>query len=231
MLMRARADPNAATDQGISPLLAGIGTGNVSGVRALLDNVASSGASLNLEQKLRVNSSTGLSQALYRGSPEMVEVLIRAGANRSFFNEHGGHALTDACQNPLMSAAALDLLCRQSRAQRDGAQEAAARDPHAARDAARDGRTRRDGAHPRGASVRAEYSQRMSALVDSATAEPQSTTAVTRSTGQGPPGPISLLNHQQVGAVRAEPETPTSTATAPRPIIGLSWAFPARAPS
>ena len=108
-LLAAGSNPNSASKQGTSPLMAAVVYQSLAGVRALL--VCARGE-LDLEQELKANRATALSVASFAGSTAIVDALVEAGAKRKHIEDGGGNKLTDAASNPAADVPMLEALCR-----------------------------------------------------------------------------------------------------------------------
>ena len=93
-LLAAGADPNAASVNGSTPLMAAIGYQNLGGVSALLacDKV-------DLEKGLTINRASPLNVAGFVSTYEILKALIGAGANTAHKHDNGGFVFGDICQN------------------------------------------------------------------------------------------------------------------------------------
>ena len=94
VLLKHGANANALSKSGATPLMAGVMFHSVPGVKALLECAKEV---VELERGLKINSFTALSLAAFLGTPELCQVLIKAGASRTSINDHGGTKLHDAC--------------------------------------------------------------------------------------------------------------------------------------
>jgi len=81
LILNSGADLNAPSKSGITPLIALIAGHNSEGLKALLGAPEAQG--LDLERGLIVNNATPLSVAAYLSRTEIVEALIKAGADRT----------------------------------------------------------------------------------------------------------------------------------------------------
>ena len=109
LLISAGADPNDSRNPGgFTPLMAAAMFSNPEGIRALLSQTA--GVKVDLELGMSANNATALALAAYGSTPEIVNLLLEAGADRTSFNDHGGGKMTDACQNPRATPAMLAAL-------------------------------------------------------------------------------------------------------------------------
>ena len=107
VLLRSGADANAQTKAGYTPLMAGAGFQNTHGVKALLGCAKET---LDIERGMKMNRSTALGLAAYVSSPEICDIIMKAGASRTLINDHGGTNLHDACQNVATTKAMLNHL-------------------------------------------------------------------------------------------------------------------------
>ena len=107
VLLRAGADANAPSKSGITPLMAGVAYHHVPGVTTLLECAKDT---LDLERGFRMNNATALCFAAYAGTPELCEILIKAGASRKSKTDHGLTKLHDACCNVATTKLMLDLI-------------------------------------------------------------------------------------------------------------------------
>ena len=107
VLLRAGADANAPSRSGSTPLMGGVMYHNVAGVEALLEGAKDT---IDLDRGFGINNATALGFAAYGGTPELCELLIKTGANRTQINDHGGTKLHDACQNVATTKPMLDFL-------------------------------------------------------------------------------------------------------------------------
>lgn len=107
-LLAAGAKPNTAAEEGIVPLHLAALAGDAAMTRlllsagALVDAVDTRRSSKGCEP---VCSGTALSRAAYAGSPEVVDALIRAGANVNHPDLEPGYNPTKAVGTPLLWAA------------------------------------------------------------------------------------------------------------------------------
>ena len=107
VLLRAGADANSPSKSGGTPLMTGVMFHNVLGTKALLECAKDT---LELELGIKINHATALSFAAYLSTPEICEMLVKAGAKRTHVNDHGGTKLGDACYNVATTKSMLDLL-------------------------------------------------------------------------------------------------------------------------
>mmetsp|Transcript_10167 Transcript_10167/g.26618 ORF Transcript_10167/g.26618 Transcript_10167/m.26618 type:complete len:406 (-) Transcript_10167:669-1886(-) len=91
-----------------TPLIAAIAYHNIEAITSLLEAPAARG--LDLEKSFSVNNATPLSMAAYFSSTEIVEALVRAGADRTAINDHGATVLHAAVCNPEADHRMLDLI-------------------------------------------------------------------------------------------------------------------------
>ena len=107
LLLRAGANVNAPSKSGTTPLMVGTVLHNAMGVKAFLEVAKDT---IDLERGININHSTALTLAAYMGTPELCEILIKAGANRKHIQDHGATKLHDACLNEATTKSMLDLL-------------------------------------------------------------------------------------------------------------------------
>ena len=107
VLLRAGADANAPAKSGGTPLMASVMFHSVLGLRALLKCAK---GSIDLERSYELTHATALGIAAFLGTPELCEIIIKAGASRTQMNDRGGTKLTDACQNVATTVPMLELL-------------------------------------------------------------------------------------------------------------------------
>ena len=107
VLLHFGADANASSKSGATPLMGGVMYHNVAGVEALLEGARDT---IDLDRGFGINGATALGICAYTGTPELCEILVKAGANRTQINDHGGTKLHDACQNVETTKPMLDLL-------------------------------------------------------------------------------------------------------------------------
>ena len=107
VLLRVGADANAPSKSGVPPLMGGVSFHSILGVKALLECAA---GTLDLERSLVNNGETALGLAAFNGTPELCELLVRAGASRSHVTTMGGTLVHAACQNIATTRSMLDLI-------------------------------------------------------------------------------------------------------------------------
>ena len=107
LLLRAGADANGRSKSGGTPLMSGVMYHNVPNTQALLECAKDT---IDLEQGFGINNATALSMAAYMGTPDLCEILLKAGASRTHIQDHGATKLHDACLNVATTKPMLDLL-------------------------------------------------------------------------------------------------------------------------
>lgn len=106
-LLAAGADVNAATAEGVPVLMASAVFLNEIAVDSI---IKASSAHLNIEKSLPLNHASILNVACYQTTTEIVEILLKAGADRAHVNDHGGCPIFDTVQNHSGSPPMLELL-------------------------------------------------------------------------------------------------------------------------
>ena len=107
LLLRAGADANAPSKSGYTPLMSGVVAHNMACVKALLHCAKDI---IEFECGTSINGSTALGICAYTGTPEICEMLIKAGASLVHINDRGGTKLHDACCNVATTKVMLDLI-------------------------------------------------------------------------------------------------------------------------
>jgi ankyrin repeat protein len=111
LLLENGADPNTAAGKvGITPLYAGVAMHNREGVHSL---ITVAGDRLKIEKTNKINSDTALGGAAFLAPPEIVDVLLAAGANPAHVQDFGSTKMMIACQNPFATP---DMLAKLGRA-------------------------------------------------------------------------------------------------------------------
>ena len=76
--------------------MAGVSYHHAPGAKALLECAKDT---IDLERGFRINRATAFTFAAFMGTPELCEIIIKAGASRTHIQDHGSTKLRDACCN------------------------------------------------------------------------------------------------------------------------------------
>jgi ankyrin repeat protein len=114
LLLRHNASLDArAGPFGLTPLHMAAGT-NANAVSALARGCAAAGVPLNVDAGVIITNASALGVAAYMGTPGSVATLLELRADASYFTNHGDHVWADACSNPQMDVATLELIKRHA---------------------------------------------------------------------------------------------------------------------
>lgn len=109
VLLDAGSDPNyVGSGAPGPPMHAAVWMNNKAALQALLKHGK---GQLDIDQGTKLNNASALGVAAYAGTPEIVELLIDAGANVTHLNDMGTSLLTNAAENPATTPDMLARIC------------------------------------------------------------------------------------------------------------------------